>query len=110
MRYYEGLSKVYQLHYMRPKLALIDADDDCGIDTILDVLADEDDLAEERFGWIPETVAKCLYYNDASDSDMRSRVIQIIGESLSSKTINIGAIAVFVPHKNYISCVATSYC
>lgn len=65
---------------MRPKLALVEADDDCDIDVILNVLADEDNLSEERFGWIPEIVAKCLYYSDASDSDMRSRVIQIIGE------------------------------
>uniref|UniRef100_A0A7S2JSU1 Sister chromatid cohesion protein n=1 Tax=Leptocylindrus danicus TaxID=163516 RepID=A0A7S2JSU1_9STRA len=74
---------------MRPKLALVEADDDCDIDVILNVLADEDNLSEERFGWIPEIVAKCLYYSDASDSDMRSRVIQIIDDVLVPKSMSV---------------------
>ncbi|GKY98371.1 hypothetical protein MPSEU_000794700 [Mayamaea pseudoterrestris] len=40
------------------------------------------DIDDETFGWIPSKIFECAYFTDAMDSDMRSRVVQVLDEVL----------------------------
>jgi hypothetical protein len=104
--------QIYFRHYVSHKLRLVEAGgDDVDLKVILEVLHhtchldqglgrrkgrfDRDvavysDVAEETFGWIPRKIFEAVHYRDTVDTDLRSRVVQIVdggllGDELSSK-------------------------
>jgi hypothetical protein len=91
-----GLAQVYQTHYSKPKLAPINDNEDCSIDEIIKVSMNlDDDNANDAFtrslSWIPKVIFESLSYNDVVDSDMRSRVIQIVDDVLLPKSLSTTA-------------------
>ncbi|GMH77710.1 hypothetical protein TrLO_g15830, partial [Triparma laevis f. longispina] len=87
-----GLAQVYQTHYSKPKLAEINENEDCSIDTIIKVSMNLEmenvSGVHESLAWIPTTIFQALCYNDTVDSDMRSRVIQIVDDVLLPKSLS----------------------
>lgn len=113
-----GLAHIYCRQWIEPQLkAIVDGGDDCDIEIIIKTLHEmcnlqltpsprshkhghhnqteewKDNL-EEHFAWIPSTVFECACYSDQVDTDMRSRVYQILDESLLGKKLTPTAQAV----------------
>ena len=91
-----GLAQVYQTHYSKPKLAPINDNEDCEIDEIIKIgmnLDDDNNNAAftRSLSWIPKVIFESLSYNDVVDSDMRSRVIQIVDDVLLPKSLSTTA-------------------
>ena len=88
-----GLAQIYQTHYSKPKLAPINDNEDCSIDEIIKVAMNLDDDNENlgfarSLSWLPKVVFESLSYNDVVDSDMRSRIIQIVDDVLLPKSLS----------------------
>ncbi|GMH91678.1 hypothetical protein TrVE_jg10794 [Triparma verrucosa] len=87
-----GLAQIYQTHYSKPKLVEINENEDCNIDTIIKVSMnlemDNVSGVHESLAWIPTVIFQALCYNDTVDSDMRSRVIQIVDDVLLPKSLS----------------------
>lgn len=100
-----GLAHVYFRQYLQPHLkAVIEGGDDCDIEIIFKALHgtchlepaekshkrgsrrqhDEDwtNVLDEQYRWIPARVLECVYFTDQTDTEMRSRVVQIVDELL----------------------------
>ena len=105
-----GLAQLYFRQYLREKVKTLQHEQDqTDIGDVLQVLndtcrlrvgsskrkgwrshrdeedgEDEDDMEMEEatYGWIPSKVFECAYFTDAIDSEMRSRVIQVVDEVL----------------------------
>lgn len=92
-----GLSQIYFRHYIGRKLAAVQAGgDDCDLAVVSKALHDmchgmgrsrrrqstSGDDEDEAYAWIPSKVFACVYFTDEIDSDMRSRVVQIVDEIL----------------------------
>lgn len=56
--------------------------DDVNIDEILQIWENVDSDLESKFGWIPRNVFLCVSYSDAEDAEMRSRIYQIVDDTL----------------------------
>jgi hypothetical protein len=90
-----GLAQIYQTHYSKPKLAQVNGDEDCDIDTIvvtaLNLEVDGANNSHASLAWIPEVLFKALSVKDETDTDMRSRVIQIVDDVLLPKSLSTTA-------------------
>jgi hypothetical protein len=90
-----GLAQIYQTHYTKPKLEQINGNEDCDIDTIivtaLNLEVDGANSAHKSLEWIPKVLFESLCYSDAVDTDMRSRIIQIVDDVLLPKSLSTTA-------------------
>jgi hypothetical protein len=80
-----GLAQIYHKHYMLPKLKQVQSGgDDCAIEIVMDALhGSNNEVLEDRYGWIAGKVFQCASFHD--DVEMRSRVIQIVDEVLMGR-------------------------
>ena len=71
------------------------------------------DVTQDQYSWIPDTIVSCLFYTDADDWEMRSRVIQILDDVLlpsptnTSNTTTSSAIEDETRH-NKVRCTLTA--
>lgn len=76
-----GLAQIVHKHYIRKRLSNIQSGgDDCAIEIILQVFANEDDELDEMYGWIAQKVFQSACFTD--DTEMRNRVVQIVDDVL----------------------------
>lgn len=89
-----ALGKLYSQHYMQPKYRILlqSEDDDEEKDAAMLEEASRifrhGDVTQDQYSWIPDTIVSCLFYTDADDWEMRSRVIQILDDVLLPSPTN----------------------
>jgi hypothetical protein len=120
-----GLAQIYFRHFIRDKLKDINsAGDECDTDLILNVLsehctkasifskpgrkrqlssaninmAEHRTLDQDKYEWIPSRVFECVFYSDANDPEMRSRVIQIVDDLLLGSELSKSRAKSLTPH------------
>ena len=92
-----GLAQTYHRQYMAHHLQVIHAGgDNVDLECILDVLRrtttlsrddddhhdNDDDHEDHVYRWIPQKIFECVCVTDLMDTEMRSRVVQVVDELL----------------------------
>ena len=95
-----GLAQIYYKYYVMEKLKQVESGgDDCDIQIIVDVLRGANDASpsgsakkrrfagesfglDEKYKWIPRKVFESACFSDASDPEMRNRVVQVVDDVL----------------------------
>jgi hypothetical protein len=79
-----GLGRIYHRQYTTKVLKAVNAGgDDVPLEVVLSTLhPKETSLLDEKYSWIPERILRALSYSEQSDSDMRTRVLQVLDDLL----------------------------